>query len=381
MRRSVFDAEHWEFRQAVRTFVDRELRPNAERHRSERAIERAAWRAAGRAGFLGFMMPEEHGGGGVDDFRFNAVLGEELATLGIAYASSFGINTDVVSPYLVSLATPEQQERWVPRFCTGDLITAIALTEPGAGSDLANIQTRARRDGSDWLLNGSKTFVTNGLGADLVLVAAKSDPSTGRWGMTLFAVERDMPGFERGRKLDKVGQPESDTAELFLEDVRVPARNVIGDEGAAFGYLMERLAQERLSCAVGAVAAADAVLRETLDYVRERRAFGQPIGAFQHNKFNLATFSTEIDMTRAWIDQCLAAHVGGELSPVDAAKAKFWATEVQNRVIDGCLQLYGGYGYMREYVVARAWMDARVTKIFAGTNEIMREVIGRSLGL
>jgi alkylation response protein AidB-like acyl-CoA dehydrogenase len=381
MQRTVFDREHDEFRAAVRGLVARELAPNAERHREERSIDRTAWKALGAAGFLGFMMPEEFGGGGMKDFRFNAVLAEELAVLGYAYASSFGINTDVVSPYLLDLASPEQQLRWIPRFCSGDLITAIALTEPEAGSDLAKIRTRAERDGDGWLLNGAKTFITNGIGADLVIVAARSTPSAGARGITLFAVERGAPGFERGRKLDKVGQPEADTAELFFTDVRVRDEDIIGEVDAGFGYLMNRLTQERLSCAISAVAAAMSIFTETLAYAKQRQAFGQAIGAMQHNKFTLATLATELDVTRAWVDQCLAAHVAGELEAADAAKAKYWATEMQNRVTDACLQLFGGYGYMRESRIARVWLDARVTRIFAGTSEIMREVIGRSLGL
>ena len=381
MHRDVFETQHDDFRASVRLWVDRELRPDASRHRTERAIDRRAWLAAGKAGFIGFMMPEKYGGAGVLDFRFNAVLAEELAALGVAYASSFGINTDVVAPYLLELTTPEQQGRWLPRFCSGELITAIALTEPGAGSDLASIQTRARRDGDDWILSGAKSFVTNGARADLIIVAARSAPDGGSKGVSLFVVEGGTAGLERGNTLDKVGQPESDTSELFLNDVRVPAQNLLGEEGRGFGYLMDRLAQERLSCAIGAIAATEVVLCETLKYVKDRQAFGKPIGSFQFNKFSLATFDTEIDVTRAWNDRCLSAHVEGRLTATDAAKAKYWSTEVQNRVIDGCLQLFGGYGYMRESMVARAWMDARVTRIYGGSNEIMRELIGRALGL
>jgi alkylation response protein AidB-like acyl-CoA dehydrogenase len=381
MQREVFEPEHEAFRAAVRTFVDRELAPYAAEHRAVRSIGRTAWKAAGAAGFLGFMMPEDLGGGGVVDFRFNAVLGEELARLGYAYASSFGINTDVVSPYLRELTTPEQQARWVPRFCTGELITAIALTEPGTGSDLAAIQTRARRDGSDWIITGAKTFITNGDEADLVIVAATEDPGLRSRGLTLFAVEAGSAGFERGRKLDKLGQHEAGTTELAFIDVRVPQEHVIGEVGAGFGYLMDRLAQERLSCAIAAVASAEQVLSETVAYTQDRHAFGQAIGSFQHNKFVLARLATELDVARTWVDRCLGAHVVGALAAVDAAKAKYVATETQNRVADACLQLHGGYGYMTECSVARAWVDARVTRIFAGTSEIMLEVVGRSLGL
>jgi alkylation response protein AidB-like acyl-CoA dehydrogenase len=381
MKRSLFLDEHEQFRAAVRAFVAREIVPHAERFRAERAIDRKAWLRAGEQGFLGFMVPERFGGGGTNDFRFNAVLAEELARVGYAYASSFGINTDVVSPYLLELTTEEQKHRWLPSFCAGTLVTAIAITEPATGSDVAAIQTTARRDGDSWVVNGSKTFITNGIGSDLVLVVARTGPGERHRGLGVIAVEAGTPGFERGRKLAKLGQHEADTAELFFTDVRVPAANLIGEAGAGFGYLMRNLAQERLSCAIGAVADAEAVFEDTLAYAHERRAFGQPIGSFQHNKFELAHMRTEIDVARAWVDRCLEAHVAGELSAADAAKAKYWATEAQNRVIDACLQLHGGYGYMEEYRVARAWADARVTRIFAGTTEIMQEVIGRSLGL
>jgi long-chain-acyl-CoA dehydrogenase len=381
MERNIFEPEHEDFRSAVATFVARELRPAAEQHRAHKGFDRQIWQKAGAAGFLGFMMPSQYGGGDTTDFRFHAVLGEELAALGYGYSSAFGINVDVVSPYLRDLTTDEQKARWLPAFCAGDLICAIGLTEPGTGSDLAAITTTARRVKGGWLLNGSKTFITNGAEADLVVVAAKSDPSAGARGISLFIIEAGMAGFTRGNKLDKIGQPEVSATELYFSDVFVPDENVLGEPGAGFARVMHGLAQERLSVAVAAVADAFAVFGETLEYVRERHAFGSPIGSFQHNKFQIASMATELDVTRAWIDQCIKVHVSGGLSPIDAAKAKYWSTDVQNRVIDGCLQLFGGYGYIRDYRVARAWTDARVTRIYAGTNEIMREVIGRSLGL
>jgi alkylation response protein AidB-like acyl-CoA dehydrogenase len=304
-----------------------------------------------------------------------------LAALGYGYASAFGINVDVVSPYLRNLTTEEQKERWLPRFCAGEMITAIAMTEPGMGSDLLAITSTATRCEGGWLLNGSKTFITNGSIADLIIIAAKTEPSARSKGISLLVIENGAAGFERGEPLDKVGQPEVDATELFFSDVFVPNENVLGEAGAGFSYIMHGLAQERLSAAISAVADAVAVFETTTDYAKERKAFGQTIGSFQHNKFQLATMSTELDVAQAWIDRCLAAHIDGTLDPVDAAKAKYWATEVQNRVIDACVQIFGGYGYMREQRVARAWMDARVTRIFAGTNEIMREVIGRQLGL
>lgn len=379
MRRRVFGEDHEAFRDSVRGVLERVVAPRAEEYRAKACIGREAWEALGEHGFLGFMVPERYGGGGVDDFRYNAVLGEELAAYGLAFASSVGINTDVVAPYLLELTTEEQRERWLPDFAAGRLICAIGMTEPNAGSDLAALQTTAVRDGDDWILNGSKTFITNGYQADLVVVAARTTPGTRGRGITLFGVEADMPGFTRGRKLDKVGQPEADTAELFFEDVRVPDSLRIGTLDGGFGHMMERLPQERLSCAIANVAHARRALAETVAYANEREAFGQTIGSFQHNKFTLAELSTELDVTSAFVDACLADHVDGELDPIDAAKAKYWSSEVQNRVLDACVQLHGGMGYMRETAVARAWLDARVTRIWAGSNEIMREVIGRSL--
>jgi alkylation response protein AidB-like acyl-CoA dehydrogenase len=381
MRRTIFTDEQEWFRETVATFVQRELLPDAARHRADRAIGREAWRSAGDQGLLGLSVPERHGGSGTSDFRFNAILGEELARAGLAYASSFTIHTDVVAPYLLELTTEEQRERWLPRFCSGELVTAIGMTEPSAGSDLSALRSFARRNGDGWVLTGSKTFITNGLGAGLVVVAARTSKESRGRGITLLAVEDDMDGFTRGRKLEKVGQPEADTAELFFEDVYIPDGNVIGEVGAGFQHMMERLPQERLSAACSNLAHAAEVLAQTLTYVGERRAFGRSIGSFQHNRFLLAELSTEIDVTQAYVDHCLSAHVAGELTDVDAAKAKWWTADVQNRVVDACVQLHGGYGYMQEYDVARAWADARVTKIWAGSNEIMKEIIGRSLGL
>jgi len=299
----------------------------------------------------------------------------------VAFASSFTIHCEVVAPYLVELTTEEQRERWLPRFCTGELVTAIGMTEPSAGSDLAALRTTAVRDGENWTLNGSKTFITNGSGADLVVVAARTSPEKGAKGITLFGVEAGMPGFERGRKLDKIGQPEADTSELFFDDVRVPATNVIGEVDRGFVYMMQRLVAERIGAAVNNVAHARQILDETLDYVKERKAFGSPIGSFQANKFTLAELVTKADVTQSFVDACLMEHVHRTLTPVDAAKAKWWSAQVQNEIIDACVQLWGGYGYMHEYRVARAWSDARVAKIWAGSNEIMKELIGRDLGL
>ncbi|NJP22985.1 acyl-CoA dehydrogenase [Microbispora sp. SCL1-1] len=381
MRRTIYGEDHEAFRDSVRQFVIRSVAPRAEEFIERRLIDREVWREAGRQGFLGLEVPEEYDGAAAGDYRFNTVLIEELAGVGMALASSFGIHFDVVAPYLVELTTDEQKKRWLPPFCSGELITAIGMTEPSGGSDLAALRTTAVRDGSDWIIDGSKTFITNGYQADLVVVAARTSPEKRAKGITLFAVEEGMPGFHRGRKLDKVGQPEADTAELFFEGVRVPAANVIGEVDQGFIAMMERLPQERLGSAVTNISHAAAVLAETLSYVKERKAFGQAIGSFQYNKFTLADLVTKVEVTRAYVDQCVAAHTARELTAVDAAKAKMWTAEVQNQVIDACVQLYGGYGYMKEYRVARAWADARVTRIWAGSNEIMREIIGRDLGL
>ncbi|MFI7624749.1 acyl-CoA dehydrogenase family protein [Microbispora rosea] len=381
MRRTIYGEDHEAFRDSVRQFVIRSVAPRAEEFIERRLIDSEVWREAGRQGLLGLEVPEEYDGAAAGDYRFNAVLIEELAGVGMALASSFGIHFDVVAPYLVDLTTDEQKKRWLPPFCSGELITAIGMTEPGGGSDLAALRTTAVRDGSDWIIDGSKTFITNGYQAGLVVMAARTSPEKRAKGITLFAVEEGMPGFHRGRKLDKIGQPEADTAELFFEGVRVPAANVIGEVDRGFVAMMERLPQERLGSAVTNLAHAAAVLAETLSYVKERRAFGQAIGSFQYNKFTLADLVTKVEVTRAYVDQCVAAHAAGELTAVDAAKAKMWTAEVQNQVIDACVQLHGGYGYMKEYRVARAWADARVTRIWAGSNEIIREIVGRDLGL
>lgn len=377
--REEFDSEHRDFGAAVDMFIERNVGPNHERWREQGRIDRELWLEAGRHDFLGFAVPPELGGSGVEDYRFNAILMEGLARAGLALASSIGIHTDVVAPYLLELTSREQQERWLPRFCTGELITAIGMTEPSAGSDLAALQSRAVRVAGGWELSGSKTFITNGGSADLVIVAART--GDGRHDITLFAVEAELPGFSRGRKLDKVGQPEADTAELFFDAVPLGPEHVLGEIDRGFTHMMERLPQERIHSGVINVAHAEAALAETIAYVKERRAFGRPIGSFQHNSFRLAELVTELEVTRCYVDDCLAAHVRGNCSPVRAAKAKWWSAEVQNRVIDACVQLFGGYGYMREYAIGRAWTDARVTKIWAGSNEIMKEIISRDLAV
>jgi alkylation response protein AidB-like acyl-CoA dehydrogenase len=378
MKRALFEDEHDWFRESVAAFVDRELMPNRERFREQRSIDRETWLKAGADGFLGIGVPSEYGGSGTEDFRFNAIFGEELARAGFAYSSAFGIQTDVVAPYLLRLTTEEQRRRWLPGFVKGELISAIGMTEPAAGSDLKGIQSTARRDGDGWLLSGSKTFITNGFNADLVVAAAQT-PDPG--GISLFVVEQGMDGFSRGSKLDKLGQHEADTAELFFDEVAIPAENLLGEPGLGMRQMMDHLSQERISTAVVNVAHAAVALQLTLEYVMERRAFGRPIGSFQNSRFVLAGCDAELDMVRVYVDRCVEAHVAGELTAVEAAKAKLVSSEIQNKVIDACLQLHGGYGYIEEYEVARSFVDARITKIWAGTNEIMKEVIGRSLGL
>ncbi|HET9779487.1 MAG TPA: acyl-CoA dehydrogenase family protein [Propionibacteriaceae bacterium] len=381
MRRTIFHEDHDAFRESCRTFVDRTLRPHQEKHIANHELGREVWLELGRQGLLGLNVPAEYGGAGVDDVRFSLILAEELSRLAFAYSACVGIHTNCIAPYLVDLGTEEQKQRWLPKFCTGELITALAMTEASGGSDLAALKSSAVPDGKDWMLNGSKTFITNGASADLVLVAARTSSDKGAKGITLFAVEADMAGFERGRKLDKVGQPEADTSELFFDDVRVPAANVIGEIDSGFGYMMERLVAERIGSAVNNIAHARQILEETLDYVKERKAFGTAIGSFQANKFTLAELQTLADVTRVFVDQCVLEAVHGTLTAVDAAKAKWWSTQAQNDILDACVQLWGGYGYMNEYRVARAWADARVAKIWAGSNEIMKELIGRDLGL
>jgi len=382
MRRTIFDEEHEAFRASAREFLDREVRPRHEEMIADRAIPRDVWLEAGKQGFLGLAIPQEYGGGGVgDDYRFATVWAEELSAVSAAFSSCFGIHGDVVAPYLTELTTEEQRQRWLPGFCTGEIVTAIAMTEPSGGSDLAALRTTAVRDGDAWVLNGSKTFITNGCSADLVVVAARTGPAKGAKGISLFGVETGMEGFTRGRKLDKVGQDESDTAELFFDNVRVPEDNLIGELDRGFIHMMERLPQERIGAAVCNLSHAAAILEETIQYTKERKAFGQAIGTFQYNKFTIAELVTKIEVTQAFVDQCVMAHSARGLSAVDAAKAKWWTAQVQNDVLDVCVQLHGGYGFMNEYRVARAWRDARVTPIWAGSNEIMKELIGRDLGL
>ncbi|MGH3447871.1 MAG: acyl-CoA dehydrogenase family protein [Nocardioidaceae bacterium] len=380
MQRTIFEAEHEAFRETCRAFCDKEIAPHHRQWEQDGIVPRELWTQAGEIGLLGFMMPEEYGGAGVDDFRFNCVLNEELTRIG-ASGPGFSLHTDIVSSYLLWHTTTEQKRRWLPGFCDGSRITAIAMTEPDAGSDLQGIKTTAVKDGGDYVVNGQKTFITNGINADLVIVVARTDGDAGAAGISLFVVERGMPGFERGRNLDKIGLKAQDTAELFFDDVRVPAANLLGEEGQGFTYLMQGLPQERLCIAVTAAAACERALSLTLDYCRDRTAFGRPVGHFQASRFTLAELVTESDIARVYVDRCIAEHVETGLSVADAAKAKWWATELQKTVVDSCLQLFGGYGYMSEYPIAKAYLDSRVQTIYGGTTEIMKEIIARSLDL
>ncbi|MGE9806934.1 acyl-CoA dehydrogenase family protein [Janibacter sp. G1551] len=384
MLRNIYDEDHESFRKSVREFVERTLKPRADEMIREHTIPRDIWLEAGAQGYFGLAIPEEFGGAGIEDYRFNAILAEELAAFNAATASCFGIHSDVTAPYIVAMGTQEQKQRWLPGVVTGEKILAIGMTEPSGGSDLASLKTTAVKadDGSgDWIINGSKTFITNGHQCDLAVVAVRTDPSKGAKGISLFVLEKEDEGFTKGQPLDKVGQPESDTSELFFDNVRVSGDRLLGPEGMGFIAMMQKLPQERLGNAIANLANAKQILDETIAYTKERKAFGQPIGSFQHNKFKIAELVTKVEVSFAYIDDCIVAHSEGQLSAVDAAKAKWWAAEVQCAVLDECVQLHGGYGFMNEYRVARAWRDARVHKIWAGTNEIMKELIGRDLGL
>ncbi|NND75079.1 MAG: acyl-CoA dehydrogenase [Ilumatobacter sp.] len=375
---SIYDETHELFRESFRSFVEAEMVPKYADWEAAGIMDRALFVAAGKHGFVGMAVPEEHGGGGTRDFRFNAVIAEELAARGINGAGlGLTLHNDITTPYFIEYCNPEQAHRWLPGIASGELVTAIAMTEPGTGSDLAGITTRAVRDGDEFVVNGSKTFITNGINSDLVIVVCVTDPDAGRAGMSLLVVERGMDGFERGRNLDKIGQKSADTAELFFSDVRVPAANVLGEQGRAFDYLAFNLAQERLSIAVFGVAAARAALDWTVEYVQGRHAFGTPIASFQNTKFVLAEIATEIAVTQPFIDQCVLRLNAGTLTAADAAMAKLWGTELQNRVTDRCLQLFGGYGFTTDYPIGPAYADARVTTIYGGTSEIMKTIIAK----
>jgi alkylation response protein AidB-like acyl-CoA dehydrogenase len=381
MQRKHYDDDHLAFGEAVRTFIGKEMLPSYLQWESDGIAPRELFTAAGANGFLGMEIPEQYGGGGVEDYRFNQILGEEIMLAGVG-AAGLGItlHNDVCLPYFLAYCTDEQKQRWLPGIASGELITAVAMTEPGAGSDLAGIRTSGVQDGDDLIVNGSKTFITNGINADLVITAVRTSPDRYK-GLTLVILERGMPGFERGRNLEKLGLHSQDTAELSFSDVRVPKENILGEIGQGFLYLVSNLPQERMSIAVAGIAGARAALNWTSAYVRERKAFGNSIGSLQNSRFVLAEVATEVDVTQAYVDNCIDALSTGELTPEDAAKAKWWCTELQGRTLDRCLQLHGGYGYMLEYPIARAYADARVTRIYGGATEIMKEIIGKSLKL
>ena len=380
--RDHFDDEHRAFRESCAAFVAKEVVPHYLDWERDGIAPRSLFTSAGRYGFLGMAVPEQYGGGGTNDFRFNQVLAEELASAGIGGAGlGLTLHNDITTPYFVEYCNDEQSQRWLPGIASGELVTAVAMTEPGTGSDLASIATTAVRDGDVYVLNGSKTFITNGINADLVIVAAKTDPTQRHSGLSLLVVERGMDGFERGRNPEKIGLHSQDTAELFFDDVRVPVANRLGDEGKGFNYLTANLAQERLSIAITGVSTAQAALAWTVDYVKERRAFGQPIASFQNTKFVLAEVKTQVDVGQTYVDRCVVRLTNGTLTPAEAAQAKYFCTELQQRSTDRCLQLFGGYGYMTEYAIARAYADARITSIYGGTTEVMKTIIAKSLGL
>ncbi|KAA1422963.1 acyl-CoA dehydrogenase [Mumia zhuanghuii] len=379
--RTLYDADHEAFRETVAAFVEKHARPNADRWEAEGKVDRDLFTAAAADGILGFSLPEEYGGGGVDDFRFNAIMGEELARNPVSSGmGGVALQNDIVFPYFTDLTNDEQKQRWLPGIARGELITAIAMTEPGTGSDLAGIRTRAVREGDEYVVNGAKTFISNGQNADLVATAVRTSDDRHR-GLSLLVIEDGMPGFTRGRNLDKIGLHAQDTSELVFTDVRVPAANLLGAEGEGFLGLMRNLPQERISIAVASVAAAEGAFERTLAYCKDRSAFGQPIGSFQNTRFVLAEIATELQVSRAYVDDLVRRHVAGELTPEDAAAAKWWCTEQHVRIVNRCLQLHGGYGYMREYRIARDYEDARITTIYGGTTEIMKEIVGRGLGL
>ncbi|MFN2518543.1 MAG: acyl-CoA dehydrogenase family protein [Jatrophihabitantaceae bacterium] len=381
MQRKHYNTEHEAFAEAFRAFADKAIVPNYLDWERAGITPREVFVEAGKSGFLGMQVPEQYGGGGVEDFRFNQALDEQIAFAGIT-GSGLGItlHNDTCLPYFLTYCNDEQSQRWLPGIVSGELVTAIAMTEPGAGSDLSGIRTSAQRDKGDYIVNGSKTFITNGIHADLVVTAVRTGTDRHK-GMSLLILERGMNGFERGRNLDKLGLHSQDTAELSFTDVRVPVANLLGDEGDGFAQLVKKLPQERMSIAVSAVAEAQAAFENTLRYVQDRKAFGTTIGSFQNTKFVLAEIATEIDVAQAFVDRCVDRLNDGELDVADAAKAKWWTTELQGRVIDRCLQLHGGYGYMTEYAVSRAYADARVTRIYGGSTEIMKSVVSKSLGL
>lgn len=382
MRRTLWNQEHDDFRALVRAFVEKEVVPHTQSWADAEIIPRELFTAAGKAGLFGVAVPTEYGGQGISDWRYNVILAEELARVGAAaVALGITLHTDICAPYFLALATDEQKARWLPGIATGEWLTTIAMTEPTIGSDLASMKTTARREGDYFVVNGAKTLISNGINADLIIVAVKTDPTQTHSGISLLVVEGDTPGFRRGRNLKKVGQHAQDTAELFFEEARVPVSNLLGVEGQGFRHMAANLPRERVSMGTYGVAAARTTLEWTLDYAKRREAFGRPIGQFQSNGFRLAELATEVDVAQAYLDQCVLALNDDELTPTDAAKVKWWCTELQGRAVDFGLQMHGGYGYLAEYPISQAWTDARIARIYGGTTEIMKEIVSRDLGL
>jgi alkylation response protein AidB-like acyl-CoA dehydrogenase len=377
LQRPLFTAEHDLFREQVRRFIEREVVPHHARWEAEGIVPRSVWRAAGEAGLLCPAIPEAYGGGGGSRLH-SAVLIEEVARAGVS-GIGFGLHSDIVAPYILAYGSEEQKRRWLPPMARGEVIGAIAMTEPGAGSDLQAVRATALRDGEELVTNGQKTFITNGQNADLVIVVAKTDPSAGAKGTSLVLVETDRAGFKRGRNLEKIGMKAQDTSELFFDGVRVPASNILGGEGKGFILLMQELAWERMQIAIGAAAGAEAALQWTLDYTKERKAFGQRVIDFQHNRFRLAEWKTQTQVMRVFVDRLMDELLRGQLDAATAAMAKYWTTDLHCRLLDDCLQMFGGFGYMWEYPIARAYADARVSRIYGGTNEIMKEIVSRTL--
>lgn len=375
--RTLFSHEHEQFRESVRKFFEQEAVPFHAQWEKDGHIDRALWNKAGEAGMLCSHIPEEYGGMSAD-FLYSAVVIEEQSRLGLS-GVGFSLHSDIVAPYILHYGSEEQKHRYLPKLVSGELVTAIAMTEPGTGSDLQGVKTTAVLDGDEYVINGSKTFITNGFLADLVIVVAKTDVKAGAKGISLFLVEANTPGFAKGKRLEKVGMKAQDTSELFFQDVRVPKENLLGKEGMGFVYLMQELPQERLTVGLLAITSAEAALQWTKDYTRERKAFGRPVADFQNTRFKLAEMATEIQIGRVFVDRCLELHLQGKLDVPTAAMLKYWSTDLQCKVIDECVQLHGGYGYMLEYPIARAWADSRVQRIYAGTNEIMKEIISRAL--
>lgn len=375
--RTLFSHEHEQFRESVRKFFEQEAVPFHAQWEKDGHIDRALWNKAGEAGMLCSHIPEEYGGMAAD-FLYSAVVIEEQSRLGLS-GVGFSLHSDIVAPYILHYGSEAQKLKYLPKLVSGELVTAIAMTEPGTGSDLQGVKTTAVLDGDEYVINGSKTFITNGFLADLVIVVAKTDAKAGAKGISLFLVEASTPGFAKGKRLEKVGMKAQDTSELFFQDVRVSKDNLLGKEGMGFVYLMQELPQERLTVGIGAISSAEAALKWTLDYTRERKAFGKPVADFQNTRFKLAEIATEVQIGRVFVDRCLELHLQKKLDVPTAAMLKYWGTDLQCKVLDECVQLHGGYGYMWEYPVARAWADSRVQRIYAGTNEIMKEIISRSL--